>query len=182
MQAKVLEQLHHDDAGLRTLVSQVRSGDPSNVEARAARRYWPALFIDHAFRRDRDLPGVNSVLNYAYAVLRAITARAICAAGLHPSLGLHHHNKYGTYPLADDLMEPLRPLVDLQVANLLKNGCNVESLSPDAKRVVLEMMFDKYCCGGELRSLFDITARMASSVVDVICGPSKKMTLPELLV
>ncbi len=90
------------------LAPLVRSGDPDNIEARAARAYWPLLF-GPSFRRNRTGAGVNSLLNYGYAVLRAVVARAICAAGLHPSVELHHHNRYDSLCLASDLMEPLRP-------------------------------------------------------------------------
>jgi len=104
-QGRVLDELRGTDHGLCALASRVRSGDPDNIEGTASRRYWPYLFADPAFRRDRDADDQNRHLNYGYAVLRAIVARAICAAGLHPSLGLHHHNRYDTFPLASDVME-----------------------------------------------------------------------------
>ena len=109
LQAHTLETLHGDSAGVRPLMRLVRSGDPENVEARAARAYWPLLFADDDFRRDHERGDQNRLLNYGYTVLRAIVARAICAAGLHPALGLHHHNQYSAFCLADDLMEPFRP-------------------------------------------------------------------------
>ncbi|HJT36296.1 MAG TPA: type II CRISPR-associated endonuclease Cas1, partial [Pirellulales bacterium] len=117
-QAQALETLHGDSAGLRPLVPLVRSGDPENIEARAARIYWPLLFADESFRRQWEAGDQNRLLNYGYAVLRAIVARALCAAGLHPTLGLHHHNQYSAFCLADDLMEPFRPVVDIVVARL----------------------------------------------------------------
>ncbi|MFW6303056.1 MAG: type II CRISPR-associated endonuclease Cas1, partial [Candidatus Sumerlaeota bacterium] len=117
-QAKALEERNGDDHGLAKIAKSVRSGDLDNREAHAARRYWPLLFKGHDFRRNPDLPGINAVLNYGYAVLRAITARAICGAGLHPTLGLHHHNRYNPYCLADDLMEPFRPVVDKVAAEI----------------------------------------------------------------
>ena len=97
------------------LVSLVRSGDPANVEARAAQVYWPAMF-GSAFRRDRDAEGVNAVLNYGYTVLRSSFARAIVASGLHPSVSIKHRRD--PLALADDLMEPFRPIVDCRVAIL----------------------------------------------------------------
>ena len=91
-QGRLLEKLSGADRGLILMARRVRSGDPSNIEAQASRRYWPALFGED-FRRNPDSPGENQLLNYGYAVLRAVVARAVCAAGLHPSLGLHHHNR-----------------------------------------------------------------------------------------
>jgi CRISPR-associated protein Cas1 len=111
------------------MAGKVRSGDPDNLEAQAARIYWQALFGEDAsgetFRRDPEGEGINLYLNYGYAVLRAIVARALCAAGLHPSLGVHHHNRYDTFCLADDLMEPFRPLVDRVVAQLRREAAAV---------------------------------------------------------
>ena len=100
--------------GFQLLSRKVRSGDPDNVEAEAARRYWPLLF-GREFRRDRDAGGINSLLNYGYAILRAAVARAVMGAGLHPSLGLMHTNRSNPMVLVDDLMEPFRPTVDREV-------------------------------------------------------------------
>lgn len=99
----------------------MRSGDPGNVEAEAARRYWPLMF-GPAFRRDRDAGGINGLLNYGYAVLRAGIARAVMAGGLHPGLGLMHANRGNAMVLVDDLMEPFRPIVDLEVWHLVRAG------------------------------------------------------------
>lgn len=101
------------------------------MEAQAARRYWPLLFGPE-FRRDRSRPGINSLLNYGYTVLRSATARAVVAAGLHPSLGLHHRNRVNDMCLVDDLMEPFRPVVDLMTVRLVGNG--TETVTPEAKR------------------------------------------------
>lgn len=99
----------------------VRSGDPDNREAQAAQAYWP-LMMGKDFRRDRNAEGPNALLNYGYAVLRAATARAIVAAGLHPSLSLHHSSGGDALALADDLMEPFRPTIDLAVHRLATRG------------------------------------------------------------
>ena len=106
---------------LGPLRDQVRSGDPDNLEARAARLYWPALFGPD-FTRNTDEPGANALLNYGYAILRAAVARALASAGLHPALGLWHHNQYNAFALADDLIEPLRPLADRAVWQLVRDG------------------------------------------------------------
>lgn len=102
---------------LGKLAERVKSGDPDNVEAQAARTYWPALF-GHDFRRDHTAIGRNSFLNYGYAVVRAATARALAGAGLTPALGLHHHQAGNAFALADDLMEPFRPMVDALVKRI----------------------------------------------------------------
>ena len=106
-----------DASPLESMRSRVKSGDPDNVESQASRVYWPFLF-GKDFRRDQKAEGTNSLLNYGYALLRASVARAICGTGLHPALGIHHHNQYNPMCLADDLMEPFRPIVDRKVYKL----------------------------------------------------------------
>ncbi len=113
------------------LARKVGSGDPENVEAQAARRYWP-LLMGESFRRDRSAEGANALLNYGYTVLRASVARAVVAAGLHPSIGIHHAHRGNAFALADDLMEPLRPLIDSLTRRLLDSG--LTGVTPDAKR------------------------------------------------
>jgi CRISPR-associated protein Cas1 len=120
-QGAVLRALGRPGEGFRLLARQVNSGDPENMEAQAARRYWPLLFGPD-FRRDREAPGLNGLLNYGYTVLRSATARAVVAAGLHPSLGIHHRHRANDMCLVDDVMEPFRPLVDLQVTRLFESG------------------------------------------------------------
>ncbi len=183
-----------NDCGLENLAAQVRSGDPQNLEARAARIYWKNLFGEddpagggQAFRRDPEGEGINPHLNYGYAILRATVARALCAAGLHPSLGLHHHNRYDAFCLADDLMEPFRPIVDRVVANLNDNrrgGPASETgslpLDKDSKKTILEGLLGRFDCDGESRTLFDWVSRAASSLAAVIEGSQQKLTLPSL--
>lgn len=120
-QAEALERVNAPSERLRRLATAVRSGDPDNREALAAQAYWP-LIMDKAFRRDRDTSGANTLLNYGYAVLRAATARAIVSAGLHPSLSVHHRSGGDALALADDLMEPFRPTIDLIVRRLCAEG------------------------------------------------------------
>ncbi|PZQ13026.1 MAG: type II CRISPR-associated endonuclease Cas1 [Ancylobacter novellus] len=115
-----------------TLARRVRSGDPENLEAQAARRYWPAL-MGADFRRDRSLPGANALLNYGYTVMRALLARSLVASGLHPSIGVHHANRGDAFALADDMVEPFRPLVDLAACALLARGA--AEVTPAAKRL-----------------------------------------------
>ncbi|WP_207462476.1 type II CRISPR-associated endonuclease Cas1 [Azospirillum sp. SYSU D00513] len=130
-QGAVLEARGQPSGAFETLARKVRSGDPENVEAQAARRYWPLLFGPE-FRRDADAGGTNGMLNYGYAILRSTVARAVMGAGLHPSLGLFHHNRANPLCLVDDLMEPFRPFVDLAVARLADAGH--EAVTPETKR------------------------------------------------
>lgn len=121
MQGHILDRNGQEAGAFELLARKVRSGDPDNIEAQAARRYWKALF-GPGFSRDRDAAGINSLLNYGYTVLRAIVSRAICAAGLHPTVGIFHANRANAFALADDLMEPYRPLVDQLVLDLVHAG------------------------------------------------------------
>lgn len=110
-QAEVLDAAGRNSRQLRRLVGKVKSGDPENCEAQAARIYWPSLF-GADFRRDRQSAGLNAMLNYTYTVIRACVARGISAAGLHPTFSLHHKNPHNPINLVDDLMEPFRPIAD----------------------------------------------------------------------
>lgn len=176
-QGRTLERAGGKASGFAALAKQVRSGDPANVEARAARRYWPRL-MGEEFRRDPNGSGANSLLNYGYAVLRAIIARAICASGLHPALGLHHHNRYNAFCLADDLMEPFRPLVDAAVFRHLKAGGS-HQLDRTAKGELLEALGGRCLLEGEQRSLFECAERLAGSLWSVFAGEARRLTLPE---
>lgn len=181
-QAKVLERVHGTDFGLRDLARQVRSGDTTNIEGQAARRYWTRVFKVPDFRRNTDgTDGVNRRLNYGYAILRSIVSRAICTAGLHPSLGLHHHNRYNPFCLADDLMEPLRPLVDYHLTERT-DGIILENslLGPEEKREIIEPLMGKFRFGNAHRTIFDMAGRMATSLVKVFEGKAEKLSLPEL--
>ena len=179
-QAATLEALHGDDYGLRALVTRVRSGDPANVEARASQRYWPRLFGEASFRRNRDAEDQNRDLNYGYAVLRASVARAVAACGLHPSLGLHHSNRYNAFALADDLMEPFRPLVDRGVAASISEWGMRGSFDKAAKAEVLDAILRRFEHEGESRTLFDWLSRTASSLAAVCMGARRDLFLPAL--
>jgi len=178
-QGRLLRLLLEDDHGLLTLSKMVRSGDPHNIEAQAARRYFEALF-GKEWKRDREAEDHNRNLNYGYAVVRAAVARAICAAGLHPTLGLHHHNRYDAFCLADDLMEPFRPMNDLAVHFWLKNAGPDAPFDIEAKRCILRGLAYQFQVDGERRSLFDLAGRAASSLAHVFLGKRKKLALPEL--
>lgn len=136
-QGAVLARLGKSDGAFEMLARRVRSGDPENVEAQAARRYWP-LLMGAAFRRDPEAGGVNGLLNYGYTILRSGVARAVASAGLHPSIGLHHANRGNAWCLVDDLMEPFRPLTDYLVASLLVAG--KEEVTPATKRALASLL------------------------------------------
>ncbi len=135
-QADALDMVGHRSSALRDLARKVRSGDPDNIEGMAARRYWTQMMGD-GFRRDRGAGGANALLNYGYMVLRAATARSILAAGLHPSLSIHHQSRGTALRLADDLMEPFRPFVDGIVKRLLETVGG--GLDRDAKAALVSV-------------------------------------------
>lgn len=177
---RLLTERTGKDWGLTLVAAKVRSGDPENLEAHAARIYWQALFHGEDFRRDREAEDINRHLNYGYAVLRAIVARAICGAGLHPSLGLHHHNRYDAFCLADDLMEPFRPVVDRVVARLRDERGSEVPLDKESKKAILEGLLGRFTAENESRTLFDWTSGMASSLAAVIEGRGEKLEIPRL--
>lgn len=113
-QAQTLNNLNKDSQSLTRMVDLVQSGDKANLEAQAAQKYW-RLLLGKDFRRDPDMDGINSLLNYGYAIIRATVARALVGTGFHPAIGLNHSNQYNAYCLADDIMEPFRPWIDQQV-------------------------------------------------------------------
>jgi CRISPR-associated protein Cas1 len=167
---------------LLALAREVRSGDPTNIEAQAARVYWGNWLWQLAneetpeFRRDPDLPGLNSFLNYGYAVTRAAIARAIVAAGLLPSLGLHHRNRSNAFCLADDLIEPLRPLVDDRVRELHRQGH--EELNQPAKAALLEILADRVRFGDEVGPLMVVLHRYVASLVRCFTGNDRELQIP----
>lgn len=167
-QGEVLERWQGNDFGLKPMAKLVASGDPKNVEARAAKHYWQRLFQDKAFFRSNDEDPRNALLNYGYAVMRAIAARAICAAGLHPSFGLHHANKLNAYPLADDLMEPFRPVVDSQVLGICRDPTIPLDMSSATKAAILALLRRRFWSHGEGRTLFDVLGRCAQSLASVV--------------
>lgn len=136
-QGAVLQRLGLPHEPFDHFARRVRSGDPDNIEAQAARRYWPLLLGD-SFRRDRAASGTNALLNYGYTILRSGVARAVASAGLHPSIGLHHSNRGNPMCLVDDMMEPFRPLVDFLVTRLVARGDS--EVTPQAKVVLANVL------------------------------------------
>jgi CRISPR-associated protein Cas1 len=180
-QGELLKELNETDAGLVAMSARVRSDDTGNLEAQAARRYWPLVFGDPKFRRGSEGPDQNRHLDYGYTVLRAAVARALCAAGLHPSIGLRHKNRYDAFCLAADLMEPFRPLIDRRVVQWIADHDPCAPFDPVTKNWIIGSTTARYDCDREQRSLFDILMRTANSLAQAIAGESSEIEIPALL-
>lgn len=174
-QAAALEAMGSPTAPLTALISKVRSGDPDNMEAQGARRYWGLLFGDK-FRRDQDAGGLNAMLNYGYTVLRAATARAVIAAGLHPTLGLHHSNDSNPMRLVDDLMEPFRPVIDLKIWQLRRSG--EAEITPETKRALVRTLYDDMQSDAGATPVMVCVQKLATSLAQVYLGERDKLDLP----
>lgn len=162
MQASLLSARGKQEGNaLAMMARRVRSGDTDNLEAQAARRYWPAL-MGPDFRRDQDADGANALLNYGYTVMRSCVARSIVAAGLHPTIGLHHHNRLNGFALADDLVEPFRPLVDNLVRRMVDEG--VDSVTSEAKLRLARLIGHDVRIGGNISPVSVASQRMAQSL------------------
>ena len=161
-------------AALTFMARRVKSGDPQNLEAQAARRYWPALF-GKDFRRDRDAGGINTLLNYGYAVMRATIARAVVAAGLHPTVGIQHSNRGNAFALADDLVEPFRPLVDALVAVMVAEG--IDALDPEGKRRMARLIALDLRIGNETSPVSIAAQRLAQSLAKAFASGRPELTL-----
>lgn len=175
-QARLLEELRGTDGGLEELAAHVRSGDTTNIESQASVRYWRLIFGRSDFRRDRDAKDENSFLNYGYAILRAMVARALCSSGLHPSLGIHHHNRYDAFRLADDLMEPYRPTVDRSVVRVV-DVFGPNGFGPRSKAQIMRDLAGRYQVDGEWRLMTDIVQRAASNLAAVYEGDQQRLLL-----
>lgn len=174
-QASALEATGQPTTPLTALVKKVRSGDPDNIEAQGARRYWTLLF-GQAFRRDRNASGVNGLLNYGYTIFRAACARAVIAAGLHPSIGLHHSNAGNAMRLVDDLIEPFRPVVDLKVWLLDQAG--ESTVTPDTKRALVHTLYDDMQTSVGVTPVSVCMQRLAISLAQVYLAERDDLELP----
>lgn len=174
-QAAALEAAGAAHIPLQALVKKVRSGDPENFEAQGAKRYWGLLFGDD-FRRDQQGGGINAMLNYGYTVLRAATARAVIAAGLHPTIGLHHSNEGNAMRLVDDLMEPFRPVIDLKVWQLSKQGETM--VTPESKRALVRSLYDDMQTSAGATPVMVCAQKLAISLAQVFMGEKDKLDLP----
>jgi CRISPR-associated protein Cas1 len=177
-QAAVLVHFAGHHGGLAPMVRRVRSGDPDNIEAQAAQRYWPRLF-GKGFRRDRDAEGENALLNYGYAVVRAALARAIVAAGLIPSLGLHHRHRANPFCLADDLFEPYRPYVDWRVRRMADGGAVPDLSERETRAALLSLLNETILVGGRREPLLLALHTSAASLCRTLTGGDRTLSLPE---
>ncbi|MBO6668026.1 type II CRISPR-associated endonuclease Cas1 [Parvibaculum sp.] len=174
-QAATLDAVGRRSGGFSLLAHKVRAGDPDNMEAQAARRYWPLLFGPD-FRRDRDAGGTNALLNYGYAIARAGVARAIMAAGLHPSLGVAHANRGNAFCLVDDCLEPFRPIVDLMVFDLVEEG--VAELDSTAKQALARVLIKDMLTVNGASPVALCMERLAVSLAQCFSGEATKLDLP----
>ncbi|MGB8226913.1 MAG: type II CRISPR-associated endonuclease Cas1 [Sedimentisphaerales bacterium] len=204
-QAKLVKDNTQIYKALSALLSHVRSGDPSNIEARASKLFWNAYIQSMSgtvilneprhsdgganltntgrdflseFKRDSEGKPPNNLLNYGYMVMRAAVARAICSAGLLPSVGLHHRNKYNAFCLADDLVEPFRGFVEAKVREIIKSGEDYEELTQAIKARLLETLYEEVEISDYKGPLMVGLHRTAASLVRCFCGEQKEIELP----
>jgi CRISPR-associated protein Cas1 len=157
----------------------VKSGDSDNLEGRAAAYYWANMFRDiDSFRRGRDGVPPNNLLNYGYAVLRAVVARSLVASGLFPALGIHHHNRYNAYCLADDVMEPYRPFVDKLVVEIVASGENYQELSKNIKIKLLNIPVVDVVINGQRSPLMVAASQTTASLARCYLGETRKIAYP----
>ena len=166
---------------MRVWSNDVRSGDPDNLEARAAAYYWKNLFINYPnFVRDREGTPPNNLLNYGYAILRAIIARALVGSGLLPTLGIHHHNRYNAYCLADDIMEPYRPYVDQLVLDIIQCNSEISDITRDLKMQLLGIPMLDVVINGKRSPLMIAAQQTTASLARCFAGESKRISYPEM--
>lgn len=182
-QASVLATCRNEEVRcMRVWAKDVRSGDPDNLEGRAAAYYWKSLFGQHiaGFTRDRDGVPPNNLLNYGYAILRAVVARALVGSGLLPTLGIHHHNRYNAYCLADDIMEPYRPYVDELVYGLVKKkGVPTGELTREWKAELLLIPTIDVVIQGKRSPLMVAVGQTTASLYRCYSGEQRKINYPE---
>lgn len=184
-QAALLTFRGVETGNMQAWAERVKSGDPDNMEARAAAYYWRNLFPDiEDFTRDRYGLLPNNLLNYGYAILRAVIARALVSSGLLPTLGIHHHNRYNAYCLADDIMEPYRPYVDSLVAEIV-DECNTEipliaEITPQLKKRFLAIPVIDVSIDGSISPLMNAATTTTASLYRCFSGEQRKITYPEL--
>ena len=174
-QAAVLQATGAAHIPLQAMAKQVRSGDPDNLEAQGARKYWPML-MGELFRRDQQADGVNALLNYGYTVLRAATARSVVAAGLHPSIGLHHSHDNNAMRLVDDLMEPFRPVIDFTVWHLQRSGPCV--VNADTKRALVKSLYQDLPTQEGKTPVLVAVQSLATSLAQMLLKERNALVLP----
>ena len=179
-QAAVLQECSGAETRcMKVWADDVKSGDSNNLEARAAAYYWKNLFPIKDFTRDREGIPPNNLLNYGYAVLRAIVARGLVVSGLLPTLGIHHHNRYDAYCLADDIMEPYRPYVDRLVYNMINQGVDYTELTKELKAQLLIIPTLETNIAGKRSPLMVAVAQTTASLYKCFCGEIRRISYPE---
>lgn len=189
IQAKILNQssvlLRHRNmkcGNMEVWAKSVKSGDSENLEGRAAAFYWQNLFGNITdFRRDREGVPPNNLLNYGYAILRAVVARSLVGSGLLPTLGIHHHNRYNAYCLADDIMEPYRPYVDALVAELVDSDIDYTSLTSELKAKLLSIPVIDVVINGRRSPLMVGVGQTTSSLYKCYRGELRKIVYPTMI-
>jgi len=160
-------------------VDIVKSGDSDNLEARAAAYYWANMFPDiPEFRRGREGVPPNNLLNYGYAILRAVVARSLVGSGLLPTLGIHHHNRYNAYCLADDIMEPYRPFVDKLVVEIVDSGEDITELSKLIKSKLLNIPVLDVQINNQRSPLMIAVGLTTASLAKCYLGEVRKISYP----
>ncbi|MDR0763300.1 MAG: type II CRISPR-associated endonuclease Cas1 [Bacteroidales bacterium] len=181
-QATVLSSVRDVETGnMRAWAERVKSGDSENMEARAAAYYWKNMFPSiEGFTRERDGVPPNNLLNYGYAILRAVIARALAGSGLLPAFGIHHHNRYNAYCLADDIMEPYRPYVDKIVCEVVAHSINIAELTKDLKQQLLQIPVVDVVIGERKSPLMVAASQTTASLARCFLGEARKITYPVL--
>ena len=180
-QAALLQREREEYKLLLTYARDVKSGDSENHEARAAAYYWKRIFPDFLqFRRERYGPPPNNLLNYGYAILRALVARSLTSSGLLPTLGIHHRNQYNAYCLADDIMEPYRPFVDKVVCQIIRGNGKFLEMTPNMKKALLEIPAMDVQADGQKSPLMNAVQRTTASLAKCFEGKGRKILYPNL--
>ncbi|NSW94868.1 MAG: type II CRISPR-associated endonuclease Cas1 [Bacteroidales bacterium] len=180
-QAQLLKSMGVDVKKMEFYMDEVKSGDTGNIEGRAAAYYWDNLFADQLFLRDRYGDPPNNLLNYGYAILRAIVARSLVASGLFPSIGIHHRNKYNPYCLADDIMEPYRPFVDSLVYDIVTEDPDIEELTTEVKKRLLQIPVLDIWIEDSKSPLMVGVQRTTASLASCFEGETRKILYPLLI-
>ena len=166
---------------MKAWVEDVRSGDADNLEARAAAYYWRNIFPDiPGFVRGRDGEPPNNLLNYGYAILRGVIARSLVSTGLLPTLGIHHHNRYNAYCLADDIMEPYRPYVDELVIKIIRERNDYTELTKDLKAELLQIPVLDVVIDGKHSPLMIAASQTTASLYKCFSGELRKISYPQM--
>lgn len=165
---------------MKVWANDVKSGDSDNLEARAAAYYWKNLFTIEGFTRYREGIPPNNLLNYGYAILRAVVARGLVASGLLPTLGIHHHNRYNAYCLADDIMEPYRPYIDKLVYEIVNSGVGYDVLTKDLKARLLAIPTLEVRISGRRSPLLVAVGQTTASLYKCFSGELRKISYPEM--